>query len=157
MGAADWLFGVYLNADYCVALHSEGLNFEHVELVDVVTEGNRVRSRRIVARPRSNAPKVVQKVLGTTQEYEQPGHLVSDLEWRYRVVPATLSNKITIDGVLRVVPLGPARCRAEFEATFDVSIFGVGAAVERFLVSQFDENMSKQAAFAQRWVIDRHA
>ncbi|MFT7622580.1 MAG: hypothetical protein ACI9WU_001753 [Myxococcota bacterium] len=150
---ADRWLSVYLDDAYTRALHVEGLSFERFELLESRSEGDLVVHRRVQATPPMDAPRVVQKALGGAQQYEERGNLdLPSRTWRYTVIPAAMADKITITGLHRVVALGPDRCRAEFEAEFAVSIFGVGRAIERFMAGQFDDNIRRQETFARQYL-----
>ncbi len=152
--ADTFMRGIYLDATFIEALYRQGLGFLDFELVSqrgAPEAGPFQRTLRL--QPPSNAPKVVQKVLGSTQEYQEEGALDPDSGiWSYEVTPATMASRINIRGTMRAAQLSPSRCRAMFEAHFEARIFGVGSAVERFMASQFDENLKKQEAFMRRWI-----
>ncbi len=152
----DYLRGVYLDDAFAEALYLEGLGFQSYTVLDIQRADDGGVSRRIKVCPRTNAPAPVRKALGSTQEYEEQGSLdASTGVWRYTVIPAALSRKIRITGTQRVESAGSGRCRAHFDATFEVKIFAVGGAVERFMASQFDDNLAKQADFTRRWIQSR--
>lgn len=146
---------VYLDAEFARRMYLEGLGFLAYELLEWEESPDGVARRRIRVCPSSTAPRVVQKVLGSSQEYEERGETdPRGLVWRYQVIPKTLASKISVRGTQRVEALAPGRCRAHFEATFTAGIFGVGGAIERFMAAQFDDNLARQRAFTQRWLAD---
>ena len=151
--AADrYLQEVYLDPEFTASLYRDGLGFSVYETLSLDRDADGgVTSRRMRLSPPSNAPKVVQKVLGATQEYEERGRLDGDT-WRFEVIPATMASRISVQGSQRAEPAGDGRCRVEVELCVAVKILGVGGAVERFMLSQFGDNIARQQTFTQRWL-----
>lgn len=150
--ADTYLHGVYLAEDFTRSLYLDGLSFERYELLSLACTPEGGVERRLRACPMSNAPAVVQKVIGS-QEYDEVGSLgPGQRTWRYRVLPRSLPDKLRIQGTQVVAPLGPGRCQVTFECTFEASIFAVGGVVERFMASQFEENVARQLAFTRAWL-----
>ena len=142
---------VYLNPEFVRALYLEGLGFEAAEVLDQSESGGVIR-RKLRVCPKMNAPSVVRKVLGGTQEYVEDGHLdASGLVWSYTVTPATMAKKMSIGGDQRVSANGDG-CTATFNAYFRAKIIGVGGAIEKFMVSQFRDNLEAQNTFTKRWI-----
>lgn len=153
LDAHEYMHGVYLEDEFAQALYLEGLGFQSYEVLDIRRTEDGGVHRRIRVCPRTNAPAPVRKALGNTQEYTERGALdPGGTVWRYTVVPAALASKIQINGSQRVESLGEGRCRAHFEGTFEVKIFALGGAVERFMAGQFDANLEKQAQFTRGWI-----
>ena len=63
-----------------------------------------------------------------------------------------MANKVKTNGRMVVEAQGKSECSVMFEVTFDVSIFGVGAIIEKFMGAQFDENLLKQERFTRSWI-----
>ena len=142
---------VYLNPDFVRALYLEGLGFEDAEVLEQSERNGEIR-RRLRVRPKMNAPSVIRKVLGATQEYVEDGRLdASGLVWSYTVTPATMAKKMSIGGDQRVSASADG-CTATFNAYFRAKIIGVGGAIEKFMVSQFRDNLEAQNTFTKRWI-----
>jgi hypothetical protein len=152
---ATYMNEVYLNAEFTRSMYLDGLMFEKADIVSHETVGGRVH-RSLQVRPKMNAPAIVKKVLGATQEYLEAGELdESGLLWTYTVTPSTLASKITIAGSLRVVPTADG-CEAQYTGNFNVKIFGAGGAIEKFMVGQFTDNLEKQSRFTRQWINTHH-
>lgn len=147
----EYVKGVYLDPDFTRALYDEGLAFVQYSEVELHRSEDGSVRRHLRLTPPSNAPKVVQKALGKSQDYDEYGELDTAGRWTYRVVPKTMGNRISVEGSMSTQAT-PAGCRVTFQATFSVSIFGVGSAVERFMAGQFEDNLQKQEAFTRRWL-----
>ena len=148
-----YLHEVYLTAEFTRAMYIDGLGFESAEIISQDDSGGLLK-RKLRVRPTMNAPKIVRKALGATQEYVETGELDAHGIWHYEVTPATLASKISITGEQRVIAK-EGGCEAIFDADFVVRIFGVGGIIEKFMVGQFEENLAKQTTFTHRWIAER--
>ncbi len=156
--AADrYLAEVFLDATFTEQLYREGLGFADYEVLEHRPGSGGALTRRLrLCPPMHNAPKVVQKVLGKTQEYEERGQLASGADaWRFEVIPATMAKRISVTGSQRAEPAGDGRCRVVVELKVKVSIMGVGGAIEKFMMGQFTDNIAKQRTFSERWLASR--
>ena len=150
---ATYLHELYFSADFASALYLEGLQFSRCEQLRFERGADGSIDRTLRLCPTMNAPKPVQKILGDTQQYDEIGSFSpASNTWSYEVVPATMANKVKTIGRMTVQPKGPSQCTVSFEVTFDVHIFGVGKVIERFMASQFDDNLRKQKDFTESWI-----
>lgn len=151
--ADRYLREVLLDEAFTEALYREGLEFPDYEVLQWSRGDGGAVDRRLRLCPPSNAPRVVQKVLGRSQQYEERGRFdPSDAVWRFEVIPAAMSNRIQVRGTQRARALGDDRCRVEIELTVGVSILGVGGAIEKFMASQFADHTARQRTFTERWL-----
>ena len=153
ISAHTYIDDMYFHAGYTRGLYVDGLGFTTCEQLQFerLTHGGYKRTLRLC--PTINAPKAVQKILGETQQYDEIGHYdAPSRTWRYEVIPSTMANKVKTNGRMVVEAQGKSECSVMFEVTFDVSIFGVGAIIEKFMGAQFDENLLKQERFTRSWI-----
>lgn len=156
--AADrYLAEVFLDATFTERLYRDGLGFADYEVLEHRPGDGGALTRRLrLCPPMGGAPRVVQKVLGKTQEYEERGQLAPRGDtWRFEVIPATMARRISVTGTQRAEPAGEGRCRVVVELSVTVSIMGVGGAIEKFMMGQFTDHIAKQRAFTERWLADR--
>jgi hypothetical protein len=156
ISAESYIYDLYFSEEFSKALYLEGLGFSRCEQISFDrTAANHIQ-RTLRLCPAMNAPKPVQKVLGDTQQYDEIGSFTPATNtWSYNVIPSTMASKIQTVGQMAVEASGPNRCTIHFEVTFDVKLFGVGKVIERFMASQFDDNLSKQKRFTEDWIAQR--
>ena len=156
ISADAYLHEMYFTAEYARGLYMDGLGFSVCDQLRFEQNASGRIERTLRLCPTMNAPKPVQKVLGETQQYDEIGTFdPSTRTWRYEVIPSTMASKIKTIGRMTVDPQGESGCKVTFEVTFDVKIFGVGSLIERFMASQFDENLTKQEQYTRSYIAGR--
>ena len=156
ISADAYIDDMYFDAGYARGLYLDGLGFTTCEQLQFerLNTGGFKRTLRLC--PTLNAPKAVQKILGETQQYDEIGRYdASSRTWRYEVIPATMANKVKTNGRMVVEARGKSECSVVFEVTFDVKLFGVGTVIEKFMGTQFDENLLKQERYTRTWIASR--
>ena len=109
--------------------------------------------RRLRVVPTMNAPKAVQKVLGDSFGYVEEGSFdKAKSEWRWKMVPNTLSGKLMTGGVVRIEAAGEGKCKRTDEVTIEAKIFGVGGLIEKTAESETRSFWDKSTPFMKRWL-----
>lgn len=128
-----------------IALDRTTLRFER--------DGTRIL-REVDVSPRGRElPAPVAKVIGTNR-FSYVEHLEVDLathEGRWTIRPAIFSDKVKAFGTLRFVDRD-GTARRVVDGTVEVSVFGIGSIVERFICADAEKSYADAAEFTRRWV-----
>ncbi len=143
---------VFFNPTFNEALYREGLGFPEYRVLEQRDDGSTL-VRRVQVTPKQEAPAAVQKLLGGRFSYVEEGTFDRAKKvYRFRVVPASLADKIRAEGELRAEPAGPGRMRRVLEMTVEVKVFGIGGMAEGFVSKSMQESYAQAAAFTNRWL-----
>jgi hypothetical protein len=144
----DTFWKVFMDKDYNRAFYLEELGFPQLEVLEQTET-----TRRLRAVPKMNMPGPVMKILGDSFGYEEVGTLDrSKSEWRWKMIPNTMSDKLRTDGVVRVEAAGEGRCRRIDEVSVEAKIFGIGGLIESSAEKEVKSAWAKEATFMKRWL-----
>lgn len=149
----------YLDREHQQAMYLEGLNSEFANELSRSGDYESGLTRVVHVRPRINAPKVIQKLFGSTREFTEEGRWDPETRiWSLNVTPSRQSKRITLKADLRAEPLDDgARCVVIYTIHVDVRLPLVAGAVERYIDKQFREKVEEQVAFTRKWLAERAA
>ncbi|MEE2961668.1 MAG: DUF2505 family protein [Myxococcota bacterium] len=153
ISAGDFFSRVYLDADYTRALHLDGMKCVSYEVI--MNKGDVLSGleRSIRSVPNVEMPKAVQKVLGNSIAYTEVGYFDSEAQnYRFKVLPSTLQEKIRIEGLCSVEALDETCCRRICDLEFEVKVFGVGKLIEQVIRNSYVENQKLAATFTAAWI-----
>jgi hypothetical protein len=146
---------LFLDPEYNRALYKEGLQFPDYEVLEERDTGTEV-VRRVRVTPKQEAPAAVQKLVGGRFSYVEEGRYdKASQRYRFRVVPATMADKIKAEGELRAEPAGAGRMRRVVDMTIEVKVFGIGGIVESFVAKSMQDSYAQAATFTNRWIADK--
>jgi hypothetical protein len=144
----DTFWKVFLDKEYNRAFYLEELGFPRLEILEQTET-----TRRLRAVPKMDMPGPVKKILGDSFGYEEVGSLDRQKnEWRWKMVPNTMPDKLKTDGVVRVEPAGEGKCRRVDEVNIEAKIFGIGGLIESSAEKEIKAAWDKEAAFMNRWI-----
>jgi hypothetical protein len=137
------------------ALYVDALRFPEWKVLENNDRGTEV-VRRVRVMPKQEAPAAVQKLLGSSFSYTEEGTFDKNAKrYRFRVVPATMADKVRTEGEMRVESLGPKKCRRSVDVNIDVKIFGVGGMIEGFVAKSTQDSYEQAAAFTRKWIAEK--
>jgi hypothetical protein len=126
-------------------------------LVDEQVHADGARDRRVRMHPAVTVPSTLQKFVTADQiHYDEVSHYdPARREIAYRI-DSKANDRVTVAGVIRVVPNGTG-VRRIIEGHIEVKApFGVGAVVEKFIEAEVQKGYAKIQPFLQRY-LDDHA
>ncbi len=141
----------FLDPDFNRKLYNEELRFSKYEVVEQKEEGDKVR-RTVEARPRLDLPGPVAKALGDGFGYREIGTLdrtKSTYDWRW--VTSALTEKLSVEGTMKVEPAGEQRCKRVVTINLGAKIFGIGGLVEKAGEKSMREGWDASATFTNRY------
>ena len=71
---------------------------------------------------------------------------------RWRVVPSLLPQKVEAKGTLEFVDAGGGKTKRIVRGEVNVSVFGIGGIVERFVVGEVEKSYDDASAFTQSFL-----
>lgn len=146
---------IFLDPEYNRALFLEGLKFPEYESLEERDTGTTV-IRRCRVRPKQDAPAAIQKIVGGSFSYVEDGTFDKAAKrYRFKVITATMADKIRSEGELRVEPAGDKRVKRIIDMTVEVKIFGIGGMVESFVSKSMQDNYDQAATFTNKWIADK--
>jgi hypothetical protein len=98
----------------------------------------------------------MKKVLGDNMSYLEKG-VYDKAKRRYHVdiVPSTLAGKIKVHGEMYTEPVGDKQCRRIFEASVEVSVFGLGKMMEKRIIEDLKKGYSRGARFTNEYAKEK--
>ena len=134
---------VFTNKTFNTALYEQELGFRY-ELE--FWEKDRRRAR---IWPVAEVPRTISAVLGDRITLCEEGTFdQSRLRYDFTVVVPALGNRVKTIGSERLQPQGPDQCAKIIEIEINVSMFGVGGAIERFVEASTRDQYDRSARFA---------
>jgi hypothetical protein len=147
---------VFFDPEYNRRLYLEALGFKSFELLEMQGGPGELRTRKIRIEPKSDAPPVVQKLVGGSLTYIEEGRWdPSSRIWTYKIATSKLADKLHIGGTFWVEPRGDKKIERFCEVQLEVRIFGVGSIVEGFIEKTTRENYEEAARFTSAYIRER--
>ncbi|AYQ33311.1 SRPBCC family protein [Runella sp. SP2] len=104
--------------------------------------------QKLGVKPKMNFPDPLAKLIGEEYRYTEEGTLdkTSNLfTWKW--TPSTLVDKLKIEGVLRVQPIGDSKVRLISDVTVEIKVFGVGSLMDSVFEKQIRTDNEAKAVF----------
>jgi hypothetical protein len=147
---------VFFDAEYNRRLYLEGLGFKSYELIEQTGGPGEVRTRKMRSEPKSEAPAVVQKLIGGGISYVEVGRWDPKTGiWKYDITTSKLADKISTGGTFWIEERGPKKIERICEVELQVKIFGVGGVVEQFIEKTTRESFEDTARFTHRFISEK--
>ena len=147
----------FLDPEFNDELYNKELRFPKFQVVEQKEENGKV-SRTVDARPYLSLPGPVAKALGDGFGYREIGTLdraKSTYEWRW--VTSALTDKLSVEGTMKIEPAGENRCRRVVTIRIGAKIFGIGGLVENAAEKSMREGWDASAAFTNRYAARKRA
>ncbi len=143
----------FFDDEYNQRLYKDGLSFKSFEILER-SEGK----RRMRGVPKLNAPAPVAKLLGDSFGYEEQGSFDEAASlYRWKMIPNTLTDKLTTQGTVKVEASGEGKVRRVSEASIEAKVFGLGGILESTAEKEIRDGWEKEAAFMNRWLREKKA
>jgi hypothetical protein len=139
---------VFFDPKFNEELHMKELGFTRFEILDASQTNRRVRGM-----PKVNMPKPVMALIGDGFVYEEEGQFdEKKSEFRWKMIPNTLRDKIRNEGTVRVEAAGEGKCTRIDDMTIEAKVFGLGGVIESSTEKEVTSAWDKTCAFMNRWV-----
>jgi hypothetical protein len=147
---------LFFDQSFLDALYRKALGCIDVSFLEDSGDAPAGRTRRLRFTQKLGAPAAVRKLFGETTTMEEQGRFdPQSKRWRFTMQPDRMAEKVRISGETWVTSLPDGGIERNDELEFAVSIFGVGALVERFMASATAETFAKQAEFTRSYLKER--
>jgi hypothetical protein len=146
---------LFFNADYNKKLFLEGLKFKQYEMLELTEHPDGSWTRKMRGEPSSEAPAIVQKIVGTTAYTEEGRYDPKDKIYRYTQTPVKLADKVKMVGTIRLETKGEKQIERIVEVEFSAKILGVGGAIESFIEKTNRDAWEKNAAYSRQYVAEQ--
>ncbi|OAR22795.1 hypothetical protein A8W25_24800 [Streptomyces sp. ERV7] len=102
--------------------------------------------RKAILEPAADFPGPLAKVLGSGyREAEESNFDTPQSLWSWKRVPSTLSDKVRMEGVVRIEEAGGGHSRMVTEIDIEARIFGIGGLFESTFEKRYREDWDKLA------------
>lgn len=144
---------IFFDPEYNRGLYVDALQFKKWELQALTGEPGQARTRRQLLEPKSDAPAVIQKLVGGSLSYVEEGKFDPQSRiWTYQIQLSKLADKVTIGGKFWVEARGDKRIERICDVDLNVNIFGVGGVVEKFIEKETRDSYEKATAYTNAWI-----
>ncbi|HRI11147.1 MAG TPA: DUF2505 domain-containing protein [Nannocystaceae bacterium] len=142
---------VFFDKEFNRSLYVEGLKFSDFTVVEQ-TAGPDVR-RKVKGTPKVELPGAIAKLVGDKFGYEEEGTFnAAKKEWRWKMRPSVMADKMRMEGVLRVEAAGAGKCRRIAEMEVEAKVFGIGGMVESTSEKEMRAGWDGSAAYMNKWL-----
>ncbi len=133
-------------------LFVEGLGFRGYETIEQLETDKEIK-RTIRAEPKLALPGPLQKVFAADFHYKEQGRFDKATKvWRWRMIPSTLSEKLVVNGLLKVVSLGEAKVRREIDVAIECKVMVIGGLIEDTFKRQMEDGWKQGAEVQNGWL-----
>ena len=147
---------IFFDDEYNRRLFMEALSFESFEVVSV--EDTSTGKKRVIdASPKmGDLPGPLKKVIGDGIGYRETGEWNKDAgTFTTKVVTNKLSDKIKIEGVLKMEDAGDGKSKRVFTCTVTCKMFGVGGMIEKRVIADMEDSYGKAAVFTNEFIKEK--
>ena len=139
---------LFLDEAYNKRFYLDELGFKEFEILEMTDTLRRLRGV-----PKLNMPKPVMMFFGDSFGYEEVASLDRDKnEWRWKVIPNTMRDKLRTEGVIRLEAMGNDKCRRIDEVNLEAKVFGIGGLIESSTEKEVRDAWEKETRFMNRWL-----
>jgi len=151
----DYWDQLFFSEAFNKKLYLEGLGFRAFEVLSFEkTEQGEIK-RRVRAAPATEVPAFARKIVGSSVQYTEEGRFDPQTKlWTYRVYPEKLPDKVDIRGDIRVEPRDGSQCERICQVRIEVSVFGIGSVIEKFIEESTRAEYEKVAQYTNRYIAE---
>lgn len=100
-------------------------------------------------------PGLIQRLVGSaefslTDTIEEPT-VSPPFSFRFTTVPSVFPDKTTVTGTVTIEPVGSSRCRQTVAGSVTVAVWGMGSAIEKFIVTGLSDSYAKLPTVIDAW------
>ena len=144
---------VFFDKEYNEGLYTKALGFKAFEILELTGESGGDRTRRMYTEPKTDAPAIITKLIGGGLTYSEKGKFDSKTQkWSYEITTSKLADKVRIGGTLWVEPRGDDKVERFCVVDLQVSVFGIGGAVEKYIADTTRESYEKTAIYTNEFI-----
>jgi hypothetical protein len=146
----DTFWQTFFDKEFNEKLYREGLGFPEFSVLEQRETDTQI-IRRAAGQPKMNMPGPVMKLLGNNFRYTEDGTFdKASKQWKWKMTPSTLADKMRQEGSLRVEPLGDNKVRRVAEMVIEAKIFGVGGLMESAAEKGLREGWDQSAVYMNK-------
>jgi hypothetical protein len=146
----DTFWQTFFDKEFNEKLYREGLGFPEFSVLEQRETDTQI-IRRAAGQPKMNMPGPVMKLLGNNFRYTEDGTFdKASKQWKWKMTPSTLADKMRQEGSLRVEPIGDNKVRRVAEMVIEAKIFGVGGLMESAAEKGLREGWDQSAVYMNK-------
>jgi len=154
---ADTFWKIFLDKSLNEKVYLEDLEFVEFSIIDQrETQAEIVRQWQ--GQPSWEWIGPVTKLFGVTLRLTEQGRLDAATKlWTYKWIPNTLSDKVRVEGSMRIEPAGNHKVIRIIEVEVEARIFGLGGLMESVCEKRFRQICDRSGLFMNRWIANAKA
>ncbi len=142
----------FFDRDLNKRLFLEGLGFRGYETTEQLETEKEIK-RTIRVEPKLALPGPLLKVFAADFHYKEQGRFDKATKlWRWRMIPSTLTDKLVVNGLLKVVSLGEAKVRREIDVSIECKVMVIGGLIEDTFKRQMEDAWKEGADVQNAWL-----
>ena len=146
----DTFWQTFFDKEFNEKLYREGLGFPGFSVREERETDTQI-IRRAAGQPKMNMPGPVMKLLGNNFRYTEDGTFdKASKQWKWKMTPSTLADKMRQECSLRVEPFGDDKVRRVAEMVIEAKIFGVGGLMESAAEKGLREGWDQSAVYMNK-------
>lgn len=143
---------LFFDKEFNDRMYREGLGFPRYETLKQDETPAHI-TRKISGQPKMNMPGPVAKLLGSNFAYTEEGTFdKATAQWRWKMTPSALADKMRNEGTLHIEPIGEHKIRRIAEIIIEAKIFAIGGMVESSAEKQMREGWDESAKFMNKHI-----
>lgn len=151
----DTYWRCVFDEEYNRRLYMDVLRFREMKLLSQEDKGDKRTRRLYLNPPPADLPGPIQKVIGDLSWHEEGSFDTKTKRYRFKVIPASLPDKTTIEGEIWCEPRGDKKCERIAKATIEVKVFMVGGLVEKRIIEDMRKSYEAAAKFTGEYVREK--
>lgn len=138
------------------AFQARELKLKAYDEISATQEGDVVR-RRVRVKPQAQLPETIKKLLASYINPDEIGYeeeqekYLKDYYLKFRIHPPIFADRVRIAGVFSLQELDSSRCLRLLEGDIEISLFGIGRIVEKFILEELRRTYDKIPDIVRRW------
>jgi hypothetical protein len=151
---SETFWKIFFDKEFNEQLHREALGYPEFSVVEQ-RETETVIVRKCNSVPRREFPGPLAKLLGSGYREMEEGSLDKATEvWAWETIPSSMTDKLRLEGTLRVEATGDDKVRRVAEFGVEAKIFAVGGLLESSFEKMLRNEWDISAVFMNKWIAD---
>lgn len=151
----DTYWKCVFDEEYNRRLYTDRLKFREIKTISQSTTGDVWTRKLYLNPPPADLPGPVAKIIGDLSWHEEGSFDTKSKRYRFKVRPASLPEKTTIEGEIWCEARGDKKCERIAKTNIEVKVFMVGGIVEKRIEADMRKSYDEAAKFTNEFVKEK--
>lgn len=151
----DTYWKCVFDEEYNRRLYLDALKFRDCKTLSSEDKGDKRTRKLYLNPPPADLPGPVAKVIGDLSWHEEGTFDKATKRYKFKVTPASLPEKTTIEGEIWCEPRGDKKCERIAKTNIEVKVFMVGGIVEKRIEADMRKSYDAAAKFTGEYVKEK--